>query len=210
MLGGEINSRINISMGDSSLLPQSIPQTKPVLSTSRNTQPHRYSYCIHHKVQSPFYLVPFPDMTHCEECNREQVLGCTGGAVPCVGSTCENIWGHKRNSAAPRRSFSSSILVNYDLPHFSPSEVPFVLSTTMLLSVSHSALTGDKWSVSWFTTLTLLGRVYQAGPDLSLQAKQIFLLWYSAHRVLLCGEALEQKLLTSHYGVRSPPLLAPQ
>lgn len=49
---------------------------------------------------------------------------------------------------------ASSVLVNYGLPHFSPSEILSVLPTTVLISVSCSALTGDKWSVSWSTTLT--------------------------------------------------------
>jgi len=82
----------------------------------------------------------------------------------------------RRETQQPHNGPSSfTVLVNHSLPHFSPSEIPFVLRTTMLLIVACSALTGDKWSVSWFTTLTLLGRVYWAGPDLFLQAKQISL-----------------------------------
>lgn len=150
-------------------------------------QPHRSLYCIPclcpQRFSRPFISSHFP-IWHTVE-NAAMEAGCAGAAGLCVRSVCENIWGHKRNSAAQRQSFSFSILVNYGLPRFSPSEIPFVLSTTMLLSVSHSALTGDKWSVSWFTTLTLLGMVYRAGPDLFLKAKQISLLIFCSQGAAL-------------------------
>lgn len=191
MLGEEVNSTISRSTGGSSLLPQAALQIEPVLCTGRDAQHHGSSYYIHQRCPQRLSH-PFIYCLICWSVTlRERDPGWVWRTHGCGWALKKNIWAHKRNPAAPRWSFSFRVLVNYGLPHFSPSEIPFVLCTTILLSVACSALTGDKWSVSWFTTLTLLGRVYRAGTDLFLQAKQISLLWYSAHGVLLCGYALE-------------------
>lgn len=79
MLGGKTNYRINISMGDSSLLPQSTPQTEPVLCTGRNIHPHRSSYSIHclclQRFSHPFIWSHFP-IWHTVE--NATVDGCWG------------------------------------------------------------------------------------------------------------------------------------
>lgn len=57
---------------------------------------------------------------------------------------CSVLGAHMKASELTRETqqfqdgvFSFSVLVNYSLPPFSPSEIASVLSTTVLLSVSH-------------------------------------------------------------------------
>lgn len=83
MLGGNINPRINIGVGESSLLPWSTCQTKPELCTVLQILV-LHSLPVSTKTQSSFHFVPFPDMTHCGEHNHGQVLGHPGGAMLCV------------------------------------------------------------------------------------------------------------------------------